>query len=188
MPLERLRPHASAGARGLIGAGFGITPDHKDYPLLQKRFLAFYESQLCGDTRLFPGIAELLAALDRLGIPWGIVTNKVGRFTRPVVAGLGLTERAACIVSGDGAARPKPDAAPLLLACELARVDPARSLYVGDDERDVQAGHAAGMGTVVAGWGYLGGAPVETWGGDYLINHPSDLLGLLGAKSPSLSG
>ena len=181
LALDILRPHASAGARGLIGAGFGLGPEHKRYPELQKRFLAIYEGQLCADSRLFSGVAELLAELDQRAIPWGIVTNKIERFTKPVVAGLGLSGRAACVVSGDSAAKPKPDPAPLLLACKLTGLKPAQAIYVGDDERDVQAGRAAGMGTVVAAWGYLGGTPVVTWGGDHIINHPAALLGLLDA-------
>ena len=179
LALDLLRPHASAGARGLIGAGFGFGPEHKGYPELQKRFLAIYESQLCADTRLFPGVAELLAALDQRAIPWGIVTNKIARYTIPVVAGLALSHRAACVVSGDSTARPKPDPAPLLMACKLVGVLPGQSIYVGDDERDVQAGRAAGMRTVVAAWGYLGGTPIATWGGDFIIDRPSALLGLL---------
>lgn len=179
LSLDLLRPHASAGARGLIGVGFGLTPDQPLYPDLQKRFLALYESQICVDTRLFPGVGELLAELDRREIRWGIVTNKIERFTRPLLESLGLHQRAACVISGDSAAKPKPDAAPLLMACKRVSVPPAGSVYIGDDERDVQAGRAAGTRTVIASWGYLGGTPVEEWGADAIIDHPADVLGLL---------
>lgn len=179
LPLDILRPYASAGARGLLGIGFGLTPDQALYPDLQRRFLAFYASRICVDTRLFPGVAELLVELDKRGIRWGIVTNKIERFTRPLLECLGLHERAACIVSGDSAAKPKPDPAPLLMACEIARVRLRNVIYVGDDERDVQAGRAAGMHTVIAAWGYLNGAPIKEWGADAAIDHPADVLGLL---------
>ncbi|CAG4883226.1 Phosphoglycolate phosphatase [Georgfuchsia toluolica] len=178
-PLDILRPYASAGARGLIGAGFGLAPDHALYPDLQRRFLAHYASRICVDTRLFPGVVELLAELDRRGIRWGVVTNKIERYTRPLLKCLGLHDRAACIVSGDSAAKPKPDPAPLLMACEIARVRPRNVMYVGDDERDVQAGRAAGMHTVIAAWGYLNGVPIKEWGADTIIDHPADVLVLI---------
>jgi N-acetyl-D-muramate 6-phosphate phosphatase len=179
LALDLLRPYASAGARGLLGIGFGLTPEQVLYPEMQKRFLALYESQICADSRLFPGVAELLDDLEQRDIPWGIVTNKIERFTRPLLECLGLHMRAACVISGDSAAKPKPDPAPLLMACKHASVRPASSIYVGDDERDVQAGRAAGMRTVVVSWGYLGGTPVAGWGADIIIDHPVDVLGLL---------
>lgn len=180
LPLSQLRPHASAGARGLLGVGFGLTPDQPLYAEMQKRFLVQYESQLCADTRLFPGVADLLTELESRDIAWGIVTNKIERFTHPLLACLGLDTRAACVISGDTAAKPKPDAAPLLMACDIAGVLPEHTLYVGDDERDVVAGRAAGMRTVIAAWGYLGGSnPVAEWGGDIVIDAPSDVPGLL---------
>lgn len=181
--LDILRPQASTGARGLLGIGFGLTPDQPPYPDLQKRFLALYESRICTDTRLFPGVAELLAKLDRREIRWGIVTNKIERFTRPLLECLGLYQRAACIVSGDSTAKPKPDPAPLLMACEIAKVQPLNTMYVGDDERDVQAGRAAGTRTAIAAWGYLGGAPIKEWGADAIIDRPADVLGLLDGAS-----
>lgn len=179
LPLDSLRPHASNGARGLIGAGFGIDPKHERFPDLLKRFLALYENQVCTDTRLFPGVAELLVGLEHRAIPWGVVTNKIERFTQPLMAGLDLVQRAACIVSGDSAARPKPDPAPLLMACAKAGVEPGKALYLGDDLRDVQAGRAAGMLTVIAAWGYLAGSPISEWGADIVIDHPSQLIEIL---------
>jgi phosphoglycolate phosphatase len=179
LALDLLRPYASAGARGLLGIGFGLTPEQALYPEMQKRFLALYESQICADTRLFPGIAELLDELGRRGVPWGIVTNKIERFTRPLLECLDLHKRAACVISGDSAAKPKPDPAPILMACAQVSMQPANCLYVGDDERDVQAGRAAGTRTTVVSWGYLGGMPVEEWGADVIINCPADILELL---------
>lgn len=120
LTLDQLRSRASCGARGLIEAGFDMTPDHGDYADLQRRFLAIYESRVCVDTRLFPGIEVLLTTLEQRDIRWGIVTNKIERFTQPLVVALGLQRRSACTVSGDSAAKPKPDPAPLLPAAPPA--------------------------------------------------------------------
>ncbi|MBI4984336.1 MAG: HAD-IA family hydrolase [Rhodocyclales bacterium] len=180
LPIDRLRPHVSGGARALLLAGFGLeTSDHR-YPEFQRRFLAHYQSALCVDTVLFAGIAELLDDLDARGVRWGIVTNKSQRFTLELAAALGLRERAACLVSGDSSPRAKHDASPLLLACGLTGVPPERSLYVGDDLRDVHAGKAAGMRTVAVSYGYLGdGVPLEQWGADHIVGHPEEIPSLL---------
>ena len=151
-----LRPHASAGARGLLGAGMGVTPDDAEYPALRDRFLAYYAEALAETTALFDGIAPMLDALDARGLAWGIVTNKAARYTRPVVDALRLTHRARTIVSGDTTAHPKPHPAPLLHAAEALGLAAGQCAYVGDDLRDVIAGNAAGMATIVAEYGYLG--------------------------------
>jgi phosphoglycolate phosphatase len=180
IPLAVLRPHTSHGVRGMLGVGLGILPGHERYAELAQRFLDHYGNAVCAGTVLFPGMDSLLQGLELRGIPWGVVTNKTSRFTLPLLTALGVTERAACIVSGDSAPRPKPHPDPLLLAAELARVAPARCVYVGDDLRDVQAAHAAGMRAVVAAYGYLGeGTRIEEWGGDHLIDRADELLGLL---------
>lgn len=177
MPYPMLRPHVSAGARGLLRAGFAITPEAPDYSALRDRFLDLYAAALCVRTTLFPGVAEVLAALDERGIPWGVVTNKPERFTRPLLEALGLVQRAAVIVSGDTTARSKPDPLPLLHACTHAGVAPGASVYVGDDLRDVEAGRAAGMRTLAATWGYLGDGPsVSAWGADRLVDTPAEIL------------
>lgn len=179
-PLTDLRPLVSGGARALLRAGFGITPEDAQYLQLQKEFLDIYEAHLCDETALFDGMPQLLTDLECKGVTWGIVTNKVERFTRQVVTGLHLDRRAAAVISGDSAPRPKPAPDPLLLACEKAGVSPDSCLYIGDDLRDVQAGKAAGMGTVIAAWGYLGdGLPIDQWGGDHIVSHPAEILGLL---------
>lgn len=180
LPAETLRPHTSAGARGLIGAGFGITPDDPRYAALAERFLALYESALCVDTRLFDGMGEVLTRLEQAGIPWGVVTNKAARFTVPLMRELGLHERAASIVSGDSVPVPKPDPAGLRLAASEMDVDTAYCLYVGDDERDILAARAASMPSVTAAFGYLGCARHHSeWGADHTIHHPLELLTLL---------
>lgn len=180
VPHATFRPHTSAGTRGMLGVGFGITPDHPAYPGLAERFLAHYSVALCVGTVLFEGMAELLEDIESRGLAWGIVTNKPSRFTDPLMDALGWAERAACIVSGDSAARPKPHPDPLLFASDRLGLLPERCLYVGDDIRDIHAGRAAGMATVAAAWGYLGcGEPVEAWGADLIAAHPLDVLALI---------
>ncbi len=181
LPHEVLRPHVSGGARALLRAGFGITPEDSGYTALQQRFLAHYQSAICADTVLFDGIAELLDELDERGVAWGVVTNKSQRFTLALADALGLRNRAACLVSGDTSPRAKPDARPLLLGCGLAGAAPADTLYVGDDLRDVVAGKAAGVTTVAVRYGYLGdGVPIDEWGADRVVDTPADVLALLG--------
>jgi len=170
VPIEKVRPHVSQGARGMIVSAFGIGPDHPEFGAMREEFLEIYAGNLCIDTALFPGMAELLDDLEARAIGWGVVTNKFERLARPVVAGLGLARRAAVIVGGDTCARPKPFPDPLLHAAATMGVQPDRTLYVGDDERDVRAARAAGMPVVVAGYGYLGdGPPPSLWGADAVV-------------------
>lgn len=181
-PLDMLalRPHVSAGTRGMLGVGFGLQPEHPDYPDLAKRFLELYAARLCVGTTLFEGMASLLDELDERGILWGIVTNKPARFTEPLMAALQLSHRCIAIVSGDSASRPKPAPDPLLLACTRAAVPPQLTLYVGDDLRDIQSAHAAGARAIAAAWGYLGdGLPIDEWSADAIIAAPLDLLDIL---------
>lgn len=185
-PFETLRPQVSRGVRGMLGAGFGLTPDAPAYPALAGRFLALYAEALCVETRLFPGMAELLDSLEARGIPWGIVTNKAERFARPLVDALGLGSRSVCVVGGDTAARAKPFPDPLLHACNVAGIAPARSIYVGDDIRDITAGRAAGMLTLAAAYGYLGSdEPIEAWAADAIIGHPLEILSFV-EKDPGV--
>ncbi len=175
--LERVRPRASQGARGLLDVGFGVQPGDPYFDELRDEFLQLYRDNLCRHTVLFEGIPQLLAALEARGLPWGIVTNKLSRFTDPLVAQLGLAERAACVVSGDTYAKPKPYPDPLLGAAREMELMPERVLYVGDDERDMQAAQAAGMGGVIARYGYLGaGRPPEEWHALGSIDQPQQLM------------
>ena len=179
LAMDVLRPHVSAGTRGMLHAGYGLRPDDPAYPALAERFLMHYERRLCDGTRLFDGMPELLADLERRGIAWGIVTNKPKRFTLPLVDALGLAQRSAATISGDSAARPKPAPDTLLLAAELAGVAPADCFYVGDDLRDIQAARAAGMRSVAAAWGYLGDGPgISTWAADHVVDQPADITTL----------
>lgn len=182
LPLADLRPVASHGARGLLGRAFGVAPADPEFEALRQEFFREYEGALCVETSLFPTMDEALSELEGRGIQWGIVTNKMARFTEPLVRALGLHERAACVVSGDTAPRPKPDPAPLLHALSATTTEAAAALYVGDDLRDIQAGRAAGMRTVAVSYGYLGDGPhYEQWGADHVIHSPSELLALVRA-------
>lgn len=177
LPLSDYRPMTGAGARGLLGVAFGITPDHADFESLKTEFLAIYESRMAQETHVFTAMEPVLAALEARHIRWGIVTNKASRFAVPLVAALGLQQRSAVLVCGDSAARAKPFPDPLLLAAEQLGLPACACAYVGDDLRDVQAGRATGMRTVAAGWGYLGaGEPIEAWGADHLTKTPDQLL------------
>lgn len=181
MPLDLLRPHASAGARGLIGVGLDIHPGHAEYEDLRLAFLDAYTQCLSDTTALFDGVAELLSTLEQAGLKWGVVTNKPHRFTIPVMRGLGLDSRSMTTISGDTTAHAKPHPLPLLTACEQIKSDPAATLYVGDDLRDIQAAKAAGMPSAAAGWGYLGHShDIRDWGADVITERPMDLLAVLG--------
>jgi phosphoglycolate phosphatase len=188
LPLEQLRPWASHGARGLIGRAFDLRPGDDGYEPLRVEFVQRYEAALCEHTTLFPGVPELLAAIDGAGLRWGIVTNKVARLTGPLVGLLGLDRRAACVVSGDTAARPKPDPAPIVHALALCACAPDHGIYVGDDARDIQAGRAAGVRTFAAAYGYSAAREdVAAWQADVILRHPLDLLQWMPAAARGVS-
>jgi N-acetyl-D-muramate 6-phosphate phosphatase len=182
LPFARLRPHASHGARGLIGAAFGLTPDDAGFAALRDAFIAHYESALCVDSTLFPGVETILDVIEAKGLRWGIVTNKVTRLTLPLVADLRLAPRAGAVVCGDTTPHAKPHPAPLLHAAQALGVAPGRCLYVGDAARDIEAGRAAGMRTLVATYGYLGDADTpDAWQADGAVATPQDLAAWLPA-------
>jgi phosphoglycolate phosphatase len=179
-PYQLLRPHASAGARGLLEGAFGIAPDHPDFIPLRDEFFANYEKALLVESKLFDDMDHLLDQMDQANLPWGIVTNKSKRFTNPLVDLLGLSQRSASTVSGDTTPHSKPHPEPILHAAREANIDPTKSLYVGDDIRDVLAGKAAGMQTVAAAYGYCGCKETpEAWGADFIIHAPLDLLQII---------
>lgn len=180
-PYEQLRPVASAGARGLIGAAFGLKPEDQGYDDLRVAFLANYEAAIAVDSRLFDGISILLKGLLEHDLSWGIVTNKAARFTDRLVPLIGLQD-ACCIVSGDTTPHSKPHPAPLLEAASRLGLAPTACWYVGDDLRDIQAGRAAGMATIAAGWGYCGNIEPTSWGANAVIATPCDLLELIRAR------
>jgi len=181
LPYEAIRPVASHGAAGLIELGFGIARDTARFKPLRERFISIYRAHLTRETRLFPGIPVLLDQLTARGLNWGIVTNKPAFLTDPLVEQLGLHEDAACVVSGDTTTNRKPHPEPMLHACQLAGSKPEECLYVGDAARDIEAGNAAGMQTLVALFGYIGAQEhPETWGANGLIRAPEEILDWLG--------
>jgi N-acetyl-D-muramate 6-phosphate phosphatase len=179
VPLDRLRPHVSMGARGMVGAAFGYTPDNAEFPELRDAFLAHYALALCVETTLFHGMSQLTSLLQHRGLKWGIVTNKAMRFTDPLCEALGIDQTAGCIVSGDTCARAKPHPDSLLYAAKQLAIAPEHCLYVGDDIRDIQAARAAGMQSAAACYGYLGGSDPAGWNAHYRIHAPLDLAHLL---------
>jgi len=179
LPMERYRPMAGSGARGMLGVAFGITPDAPDFAPLREEFFLNYEARMMR-TRVFEGVAELVAALCARGLQWGVVTNKSVRFTGPLTRAMPLFGTARAIVSGDTTPYAKPHPQPLFEAARQLGVPPERCIYVGDDERDMAAGRAAGMRTVAAAYGYMGAeADVTLWEADASIASPMELLQLL---------
>ena len=182
LPLAVYRPMAGAGARGMLDIAFGMAPDHAEFALYREEFFANYESRMTQHTRIFAGVAELLAQLQAQQLPWGVVTNKSARFTEPLTRAIPLFETAGAVISGDTTPHAKPHPAPLLEAAARLRLEPVQCVYVGDDERDIVAGLAAGMRTVAAAYGYLGAqADLRSWGAHAEIKSPEDLLQLLGS-------
>ena len=180
LPYEVLRPTASTGARGLIQGAFGYDNQHPQFEELRDEFLANYEKNICVHSKLFDGMDDLLLDLEKSLIVWGIVTNKIERFTHPLLKIMGLHQRSTAIVGGDTTPYSKPHPAPILKAAEICNINPSECLYVGDDLRDIEAGRAAGMKTVAAAYGYCGcDEPVNAWGADYIIHHPSELRSIV---------
>ena len=184
LPLATLRPQASHGARGLLSAGFGIGKEHADFASLRDAFLAYYAEALCEQTTLFPGAEGVLAEIERRGLRWGIVTNKAARFTLPVVERLALAARAGALICGDTTRESKPHPAPLLAGAAALAAPPAQCVYVGDAERDIIAGRAAGMHTLFAAYGYVGADETPAaWNADGELDSLSALLDWLPVAS-----
>jgi phosphoglycolate phosphatase len=186
LPLEKYRPMAGAGARGMLGIAFGMTPDSRDYETMREEFFVNYENAMTERTVIFDGVPGLIASLLELGLRWGVVTNKSMRFTGPLTKQIPLFNSAGAIIGGDTTPHAKPHPEPLLEAARRLKVQPQQCIYVGDDERDVIAGRAAGMGTVAATYGYLGSnADTYLWNADARIESPRDLLTLLKTSPPA---
>ena len=180
LPLTHFRPMVGSGARGMLVRALGVGPDDTQFIALRDEFLQRYEARMTRETRVFADMQPVLDRLSAHGLPWGIVTNKAARFSQPLVQALGLHNVSATLVCGDTTPHTKPHPAPLLEAARRMNLQPEHCWYVGDDHRDVKAGHAAGMTTVAAAWGYLGeGEPIAGWGAHHVINTPADLLKLL---------
>jgi len=180
LPYEHFRPMVGSGARGMVGIALQVGPLDAGFTELRDEFLARYEQRMTQLTYAFDGVPELIGQLDRLGLPWGVVTNKSMRFTGPLTRGMPLFATARALVGGDSTPHAKPHPEPLFEAARQLGLDPRRCIYVGDDERDVVAGLAAGMGTVAATYGYLGSnADTSRWGAHAHIHSPLELMTLL---------
>jgi 2-phosphoglycolate phosphatase len=180
LPYETIRPHVSHGGIALIRLGFRIEPDHPEFETYKQFLLDYYNDNICKLTCLFDGMGPLLEHLEAHSIPWGVVTNKPSWLTDPLMHAMKLTERAFSIVSGDTCTQKKPHPEPILFACSQGNLDPQDCYYVGDAERDIQAGRAAGCKTVTALFGYIDdGEQPEKWQADYSINHPSEIIAIL---------
>jgi 2-phosphoglycolate phosphatase len=177
LPHDLIRPVASNGSAGLLSLGFGLTTDDAEFKPLQARFIRLYQDNIARGSRLFPGMSEVLDYLEQSDIIWGIVTNKPAFLTDPLAILLNLTERAACIVSGDTTPHAKPHPAPMLHACHIISVEPEKCLYVGDAARDIEAGKNAHMTTILARYGYISADDdANAWQADGSIDHPAELL------------
>lgn len=177
LPEAELRPWSSYGARGLLKAALGVETTDPEFPALREQFLTDYEAGMTDNTTLFPGIRELLDTLKANGLEWGIVTNKLEYLAIPQAVHLGLHNDCVVTVGGDTTDHIKPHPAPLLYAAKKANIDPAQCIYVGDDERDIIAGKAAGMATVVAAYGYCGPetAAIRGWEADAIADSAADI-------------
>ncbi|MBA3059314.1 phosphoglycolate phosphatase [Rhodoferax sp.] len=180
LPMARYRPMAGAGARGMIEVALGVAPEHANFDVLREEFFTNYEQCMTEKTYAFDGVHQLISSLLARGLPWGVVTNKSKRFTDPLTRSMPLFESVGVVISGDTTPHAKPHPEPLFEAARRLAIDPAHCLYVGDDERDIVAGLAAGMGTVAATYGYLGQkADPHQWGAHAVINFPPELLQFL---------
>ena len=183
LPLESYRYMAGTGARGMLGVAFDLTPEDAQFEAMREEFFQNYEADLTARTVVFDGVSDMLDALSDLAMPWGVVTNKSERFALPLSRQMPLFKRCQALVAGDTTPHAKPHPAPLLEALKRLNLQPQRCLYVGDDRRDVVAAHAAGMQAAVASYGYLGDAAdvgdPATWGAEFELKTPSELLKLL---------
>ena len=177
LPFETIRPVVSHGGQALIKLGFQIEPDHAEFELLYSTLLDYYKNNIATHTRLFSGMDKVLKKIEQLDLNWGVVTNKPGWLTEPLMDALNLSHRTACIVSGDTLIERKPHPAPLLHACELAGSQANECIYIGDAERDIVAGERAGMTTLVALFGYIDEHDQpQNWGSDGMIKTPQEIL------------
>ena len=181
---QAVRPHVSKGGMALVCLGFEITADDPSASHIHREFLEQYRQNICVHTGLFPGIESLLAQLESDGRAWGIVTNKPAFLTDPLLADMNLAVRAGCVVSGDTLATRKPSPQPLLHACEVIGSSTTQAVYIGDDERDIVAGRAAGMRTAAAAYGYIiAGDDPRKWGADAVLDHADEIQPWLASES-----
>ncbi|MEN5181073.1 HAD-IA family hydrolase [Comamonas testosteroni] len=177
LPMADYRPFAGSGARGMLRVAFGLHPEDEQFPVMREEFFQNYERRMTQDTTVFDGVSEMLANIVTRQLQWGVVTNKSKRFTEPLSRQMSLFATAGAVVSGDTTPHAKPHPEPLFEAARRIGVAPESCVYVGDDERDILAGKAAGMYTVAAVYGYLGEKQsVAHWQADDVIESPHELL------------
>ena len=177
LSLEEIRPTVSHGGNAMIQIAFSIDESAPKFMSLRQRFLDIYEQRMHSSTQLFSGMGQVLKILETENICWGVITNKPAWLTEPLMEKLQLEKRAACIISGDTTEHPKPHPAPMHHACEITNSDPGSTLYVGDAQRDIEAGRAAGMHTLIAEYGYIGSDETpEQWQADGSIKHPDEII------------
>ncbi|MBU3725056.1 MAG: HAD-IA family hydrolase [Burkholderiaceae bacterium] len=183
MAVNELRPWVSQGARGMITRGLGIGTDHPEFEHARKTFMEVYAECLSRHTTWWPGMDAVVEALEANHIAWGIVTNKIARFTEPLLKDIDLYHRCAVVVSGDTTPHAKPHPAPVAHAISSLNLPPQAVVYVGDDLRDIESGFAAGTWTIGCDFGHHVQEPLPPqWGADALIQKAEDLLAVI-AKS-----
>ena len=177
IPAATIRPVVSQGGNALLRMGINLEENDPEFPALRERFLRIYENQLHKETVLFPGMEKVLEKIEIAKVIWGVITNKPEWLARPLLRKLGLESRAACIICGDTVKQHKPHPAPMLRACKITGIKPTSALYIGDAERDIIAGNAAGMHTLIALYGYIGSHEYpEEWQADGMISSPHEII------------
>lgn len=176
LPVDALAPYCSYGGRGLLGRGLNLTPDDAGYRDAYDRFIERYRQRMTEASHPYDGIRDLVALLGAASQPWGVVTNKIEALAVPLIEHIAFDPAPGCVIGGDTAGVAKPDPRPILLACERMGVAPGQCIYVGDSDRDILAGRAAGMPTIAAGYGYV---PVDddiaTWEANAVVDTPAEL-------------
>lgn len=176
LPIEDLAPMCSFGGRGMLGRGLDLKPEDEAYATAYDAFIETYRLRMTRDTLPYDGIRELMQALHDQGIGWGVVTNKAERLAIPLMQAMAFDPAPGCVVGGDTAGVAKPDPASILLACERMGVDPASCIYVGDSDRDMAAGRAAGMSTIGIAYGYVPvGESAYDWAADIVVESVAEL-------------
>ncbi|MGW8246877.1 MAG: HAD family hydrolase [Acidiferrobacterales bacterium] len=176
-PYALVRSEASFGGKAIVRAGFNIEETDPDFERLRQRFLDNYAEQICVHSKLFDGMEDVLQQIEADRRQWGVVTNKPAYLTDPLMEALGLSERAACIVSGDTTAKSKPDPLPIHYACEISGAETGECIYIGDAQRDIEAGQRAGMRTLAAAFGYLRDHDdPRAWGANHVLNQPGEII------------
>lgn len=175
-----IRDEISGGARAMVSAAFSMSPEAPEFEALRLEFLARYQTDCAVHSKLFDGMTELLADIEKAKLIWGVVTNKPVRFAQPIMEQLGLSERSAVLICPDHVTKSKPDPEPLLLACKMLDLDPASVLFVGDDLRDIESGRDAGTKTAAVRYGYIHpNDNPDHWGADVVVDHPLELRRVL---------